>query len=268
MRGFIGFFIVGLIFGVPTAQADWVLKQEVKTDMQQAQGSPGAKNMPGMGPTSQTQTMFTRADAVRIEQDDGQVTIMRLRGKNLSAYVVNPAQKTYSDATQMLPMMSMAAMFFVDCNKQGVCKERTNIITPAGSESRVISGFKTQKAKMNVPKEMMFGSGGTPTVWMTKDSKALAAEERARMMLFAKGLAGMGMPANNLPELVQKSYDKVAKQFGVPVETVMDMGMMKSTTRVLAIEEKKLSDDLFEVPKGYKQTAMFPQMPEGIPPPQ
>jgi len=256
---------VFLLGGLPAAQADWVMKQEIITDMSQTQTPAGMKNMPGMDPTTETQTMFTRADAVRIERAEGQVVIMRLRDKKLTIVIIDTIKQTYSDATQMLPMMSMGAMFFVNCNQQGTCKERKDFVTATGNETRMISGFKTHKATMNMPQGMMMG-GSAPTVWMTKDSKELAAEERARINLFAQGLASMGMPTANIPELVQKSYDGVVAQFGVPVETVMEMGMMKSITRVVSIEEKKLSDELFEVPKGYKETAMFPGIPGGMPP--
>ena len=85
------------------------------------------------------------------------------------------------------------------------------------------------------------------------------------MTLFARGLASTGMPVKNMPELVQSSYDKIAAKFGVPVETVMDMGMMKSTTRIVSIEEKQLGNELFEVPKGYKETPAFSIAP-GMPP--
>lgn len=261
MTYFLSLFL--LVFS-PISFADWVMKQEIKTDIQ-GQPPPGAAEMPGLGSGTQHHTFYTRPDAVRIEHGDGQVVIIRLRGKQMSAYMVNTKERTYSDANQMLPMIAMGAMFFVECNEQGGCKERPNLVTSAGNETRVISGFKTRKAQMNVPADMMMGSGTKPIVWMTKDSKALAAEERARMTLFARGLASTGMPVNNMPELVQSSYDKIAAKFGVPVETVMDMGMMKSTTRIVSIEEKQLGNELFEVPKGYKETPAFSIAP-GMPP--
>jgi len=255
------FLTLLLLGGLPTAQADWVLKQEVKTEMPAAM-----QNMPGMDSAPQKQTTFTRTDAIRIEQGDGQVMIMRLRGKKFSLFMIDTNKKTYSDATQMLPMISMGAMFFIDCNDQG-CKERKDFVVPAGKETKVINGFKTRKATMNLPKGMIMG-GAAPTVWLTKDSKKLAAEERARMTLFARGLASM-LRVKSIPDLVQKSHDNIVKQFGVPVETVMNMGEMKSITRVVSIEEKKLADALFDVPKGYKKENMFPGMPGGMPmPPQ
>lgn len=253
--------LIGVIlFGfTATVHADWVLKQEVISTMGDM---PGFKGIPA---EKQIQTFYTRNDAMRMEKNNGESIIIKRQGARIVAYQINTRHKTYSDVTPMLPMMAMGAMFYLDCNQQGQCKKRSNLISNAGKQSKKVGKFNATRASMLMPQgaAAMMPQGASATVWLTKDSTALINEERARMLIFAEILNSVGM-AGLTPGLVLSAYDDIAGQYGVAVETEIDMQMIKVTTRTVSIQSKTLANDLFKVPAGYKKIAGLGGLP-GLP---
>lgn len=183
----------------------------------------------GGSPKTTLQKNYFSGSAMRTETDDAVTIILMDSGKMLQ---LQPKDKTYVEfSVEQLTKSSPSGM-------QDMMKEMMkNMQVQETSETKEIMGHKAQKFIITI-------MGMNMEHWVTQDFKEYnKLQEKSKELMEKLGdtsfLKQFGMNA---------SMEKI-KGFTLASESNM-MGM-KNTMTVTKVEEKKLADDLFEVPSGY-----------------
>lgn len=175
-------------------------------------------------PETKTVKCYLTSNASRTDLSNG--AIMVIEFDTLTMYQVNVNNKTYTK----IDMMSVM--------DQGMMKEMMEIRVTPTNETKEIAGYKCKKYIVTM-------MGDKSEYWVSKDVKGYKEYKKMNEKLEKK--------FRKNPELRQMSILGIASQLdGFPVKTVQSAMGMTTTTTLKKIEKKRLSKDLFKVPKGYK----------------
>ncbi|MBW1719284.1 MAG: DUF4412 domain-containing protein [Deltaproteobacteria bacterium] len=159
--------------------------------------------------------------AYRTDTND---SIMIIKHDTMTMYHINVKDKTYTKINMTT---------FLD-NESGKEMAEEMKVTPT-NETKKIVGYMCKKYNMTV-------MGGNNEFWISKDVKGYK-----EYTAFGKKMEKMFEKNPMLRKL-----GMAGKWDGFPVQTVMKVMGITSTTTLKTIEGKALSKDLFEIPKGYK----------------
>lgn len=210
-----------------------------------------------LGETGMKSRTFVVSKKMRQEGGDGHVTIIRL-DKDVM-YMVNPAEKTYSEMTfaEMEAAMKNAGAM-MDSQRAGL-EEKLKGMPPEQRErleKMMGGGRKDAKVEVQGPGERKTISGYACasytatadgktifTSWVTKDVKGFEPmrkdwQEAARRMASMNPMGGKGMA------------EAFARMEGFPIQMEMNGGI---TTTVSKVEAHSTPSSEFEVPAGYKK---------------
>ena len=174
---------------------------------------------------TETIKYYLTSYAYRTDTNDG---IMIIKHDTMTMYHIKIKDKTYTKVNMMSLMDNELGKGMVE----GLAEEMK--VTPT-NETKKIAGYMCKKYNMT-----MMGSNNE--FWISKDVKGYkeyTALGKKMEKTFEKNpmLRKMGM---------------AGKWDGFPVQTVMNVMGITTTTTLKTIEGKALSKDLFEIPKGYK----------------
>ncbi|NOR05105.1 MAG: DUF4412 domain-containing protein [Deltaproteobacteria bacterium] len=163
--------------------------------------------------------------AYRTDTSDG---IMIIEYNTMTMYHINIKDKTYTK-------VNMTSLMDNERGKGMVEELAEEMEVTSTNETKKIAGYMCKKYNMT-----MMGSNNE--FWISKDVKGYkeyTAFGKKMEKMFEKNpmMKKMGM-AGNLD--------------GFPVQTVTNVMGITTTTTLKTIEEKAMSKDLFEIPKGYK----------------
>jgi hypothetical protein len=214
-----------------------------------------------LGDKARTAKSYMMPKMYRHEGDDGQAVIIRLDRERF--YIVNPAEKTYSEMTfkemeegmkkageQMDKRMAEMQEKMKDMSEEqrkmveqmmgpamgGKGKSAKVDVTGPG-EKKIINGYKCAKYTASSDGKDLL------TMWTSKDVKGFESlrgdwEEFSRRMVALSPVGGKG---------IAEAFRKID---GFPLHTEM-MGV---TTVVTKIEKRSTPASQFEIPDGYTQT--------------
>jgi len=213
--------------------AGWVTLAAAGIYWESSQTSQG---MPGQKDGSKTLKSYLSENGSRVESEG---SIMVFNIKNGTMYQIDPQTQTYSEMSLQALADQMSAM---DEGASAAMQKMMGSpeVVPT-QETRTINGYKCKKFMVNF---MMAES----EYWVSADIPAAReAQELGRKMADALSQNPM-LKQMNLAAML-------ADLGGFPVETIVKMmgGQMKTT--LTKIEQKKLAENLFTVPKGYKKVA-------------
>jgi len=155
--------------------------------------------------------------------------------KTMIMVQLNPTDKTYTKIDMMAAMEKMKGQNMMD----GLADDME--ITPT-NETKKIAGYLCKKYNVRL-------MGTTSQYWLSRDVKGYKEYQTYNKK--------MEKIIQKIPAMKQMSM--ASKLDGFPVQTVIDMMGMTSTTTLKRMEQKSLSKDLFQIPKGYKlQEMQFP----------
>ena len=175
-------------------------------------------------PETKTVKCYLTSNASHTDLSNGAIMIIEL--DTLTMYQLNVNNKTYTK----IDMMSVM--------DQGMMKEMMEIRVTPTNETKEIAGYKCKKYIVTM-------MGDKSEYWVSKDVKGYKEYKKMNEKLEKK--------FRKNPELRQMSILGIASQLdGFPVKTVQSAMGMTTTTTLKKIEKKRLSKDLFKVPKGYK----------------
>ena len=175
-------------------------------------------------PETKTVKCYLTSNASRTDLSNGPIMIIEF--DTLTMYQLNVNNKTYTK----IDMMSVM--------DQGMMKEMMEIGVTPTNETKEIAGDKCKKYIVTM-------MGDKSEYWVSKDVKGYKEYKKMNEKLEKK--------FRKNPELRQMSILGIASQLdGFPVKTVQSAMGMTTTTTLKKIEKKRLSKDLFKVPKGYK----------------
>ena len=171
---------------------------------------------------------YLTSSASRTDTSDG-IMIMDFDTKTM--YQLNTKDKTYTKVNMMSVMTSPFG--------KGMVKGMTDDmkITPS-NETKTIAGYKCIKYNVTM-------MGSDSEYWLSKDVKGYS-EFRS----LGKKMEDLFLKNPSLRQTCMASM--AGKLDGFPVQTVINVMGMTTTTTLKSIEEKPLGKDLFKVPKGYK----------------
>ncbi len=174
---------------------------------------------------TETTKHYLTSYAYRTDMSDG---IIIMEYDTMTTYHINIKDKTYTKVNMMSVMDNEREKGMVEELAKGIEVTPTN-------ETKKIAGYMCKKHNMTI-------MGSNNEFWISKDVKGYkeyTAFGKKMEKIFEKNpmMKKMGM-AGNLD--------------GFPVQTVTNVMGMTTTTTLKTIEEKALSKDLFEIPKGYK----------------
>ncbi len=201
-------------------------------------------------------TQYISATGTRTTTGDGGEVILRLDQKKV--YLLHPTDKTYSEMTfDQIQKMGSAATAGMEKLPPEAAEQMKKMmggmgaaqvtVTPAGP-GETIAGYATEKYHVVIGAMMegdIWAAPGLPLPAMFYDAMKAAA------------------PANPMLDM-KKLYDEYKKIKGVPLKSVTNTKMMgqsmTSTMVVTSVDKGKIAASVFEVPAGYRLTAM-PTMP-------
>lgn len=176
---------------------------------------------------TETSKNYLASSASRTDTSDG---IMIIDYDTMTLYSLNPADKTYTK----IDMKSM-----MDNNvgemMEGMMKDMK--ITPT-NETKEIAGYTCRKCNVSM-------MGATTEYWTSKDIPAYKEFEK-----LAKKMEKL---VEKNPGLKKMNAAAMSREMdGFPVQTVINVMGMTTTTTLKTIEKRNLSKELFEIPKDYK----------------
>ncbi len=190
------------------------------------------KNLPKqvLDQFNKTETVknYLTSNASRTDTSDG-IMIMDL--DTMTMYQLNTTDKTYTKVNMMSLMDNEMAKGLM----KGITQDMK--ITP-GNERKKIAGYGCKKYNVTM-------MGSTSEYWLSKD-----VEGYKEFRVLGKKMEKM---VENNPGLKQMSAAGMAGNLdGFPVQTVINVMGMTTTTTLKSIVEKALSKDLFMIPNDYK----------------
>ncbi len=190
------------------------------------------KNLPKqvLDQFNKTETVknYLTSNASRTDTSDG-IMIMDL--DTMTMYQLNTTDKTYTKVNMMSLMDNEMARGLM----KGITQDMK--ITPA-NETKKIAGYGCKKYNVTM-------MGSTSEYWLSKD-----VEGYKEFRVLGKKMEKM---VENNPGLKQMSAASMAGNLdGFPVQTVINVMGMTTTTTLKSIVEKALSKDLFMMPNDYK----------------
>ena len=174
---------------------------------------------------TETTKHYLTSYAYRTDMSDG---IMIMEYDTMTMYHINIKDKTYTKVNMTSVMDNERGKGMVE----ELAKEMK--VTPT-NETKKIAGYMCKKYNMT-----MMGSNNE--FWISKDVKGY------------KEYTAFGKKMEKMFEKnpMMKKMGMAGKWDGFPVQTVTNVMGITTTTTLKTIEEKALSKDLFEIPKGYK----------------
>ena len=228
----IGYFTLAFLAFIivpPVAYGDLFWESVVST-----QGTPAGlpRNLPKqfLEQFSKTDTVrnYLTSNASRSDTPDGTVII---DFDTMTLYQLNAMDKTYTKVDMMSVMDSQFG--------QGMVKRMTEDMKVAPSnETKIIAGYKCKKYTVTM-------MGATSEYWLCKDVNGYS-----EFMTIGKKLEKISLKS---PAMRQAGMVSMAgKLDGFPVQTVVNVMGITTTTTLKRIEERPLGRELFSIPKGYK----------------
>jgi hypothetical protein len=174
---------------------------------------------------TETIKCYLTSYAYRTDTSDG---IMIIEYDTMTMYHINIKDKTYTKVNVASSMDNERGKGMME----ELAKEMK--VTPT-NETKKIAGYMCKKYNMTM-------MGGNNEFWISKDVKGY------------KEYTAFGKKMEKMFEKnpMMKKMGMTGKWDGFPVQTVTNVMGITTTTTLKTIEEKALSKDLFEIPKGYK----------------
>jgi GLPGLI family protein len=213
-----------------------------------------------LGEKGMTSKSYVVTKKMRHEAGDGQVVIIRL-DKDMM-YMVNPAEKTYSEMTFAELEAGMKKAFAMRDAQMADLQEKLKNMPAEQTEKAdkmpggTLGGKKEPKIEVQGPGERKTISGyscvkymatsdgkTTVTSWVTKDVKGFDAMKRDWQE------AGKRMASMN-PNNGKAMAEAFAKIDGFPIQMEMEGGITMTVTKV---DAHSTPSSEFEVPAGYKK---------------
>lgn len=182
-------------------------------------------------------------------EEKGKVTILAIKGSDVKLFEIDQGSKTARDDSAMAPMLVLGYMMFLECDEDGKhCKEKKDFITPPKKEEySTIAGKRARKMLVKMPL-------GTTTQWYTKDWAELIEADRLRNKLFLSAFqmnAG-GSARSSMQDSIVGVTERISREYGGMVMSEFSLMGFNSITKILSVEKKDLSGDLFRPPANYK----------------
>lgn len=174
---------------------------------------------------TETIKCYLTSYAYRTDTSDG---IMIIEYDTMMMYHINIKDKTYTK-------INVASSMDNERGKGMMAELAEEMkITPT-NETKKIAGYMCKKYNMTM-------MGGNNEFWISKDVKGY------------KEYTAFGKKMEKMSEKnpMMKKMGIAGKWDGFPVQTVTNVMGITTTSTLKTIEEKTLSKDLFEIPKGYK----------------
>jgi hypothetical protein len=231
-RKWTGYFtlaFLALIIVSPLAYGDLFWESVVSTQGTPA-GLPGNLPKQMLDQFNKTDTVknYLTSNASRSDTTDGTVII---DFDTMTLYQLYTMDKTYTKVNMMSVMDSQFG--------QGMVKGMTEDmkVTPS-NETKIIAGYKCNKYTVTM-------MGATSEYWLCKEVKGYS-----EFMSIGKKLEKIYLKN---PALRQAGMVSMAGELdGFPVQTVINIMGITTTTTLKSIEEKPLGRELFSIPEGYK----------------
>jgi Domain of unknown function (DUF4412) len=210
-----------LIAWTPCTLADFYWESQVTSS-----GMPGGQDKDEITKT------YMKDGAMRTESSDG---IMIMDMENGLIYQIDNVKKTYSE-------LNLATMFSGDSEAQqfmaNMMKSMAeDIKIEKMDETKKISGYKCTKYVVTI-------MGMQSEQWVTKDVKGYTELQKSSKKYLEK-FKDNPMVKNMIGN---PAFDKVD---GFPIQTVSQMGNIKTMSTVTKIEKKSFGDKLLKPPAGY-----------------
>ncbi len=230
------------------------------------------------GDGQMTVSVWVEGDSTKIEFAEGKETgffgpgtYMVTRDAGELMYLVNTEDETYSefDLGQIMNMAGqvmegMGSMFkieFTDVHSEKISESPgESILGYSTKHLRFQSGYTMRMAVMGMKQEQRIEMD--QEMWTTSgfDTRAFSVWLRPD-----KRMGGM---IEGLDEMMETEFSKVD---GVPLKSVMHMTTTDkkgrttastSTTEVTVLREESVADSTFEIPAGYQQVELMPDLAE------